>query len=77
MTFSEAIKTGLPLTRENKTWSYINDMTYGARTVGYVMPNTFIAQDFFLSQFKLTREDVLANDWIVQGFGAFDYETVE
>lgn len=67
MTFQAAIRTGLPLTRKGKVWSYLNECSYWAmRNYTYVTPGTFINPEFFLSQFKLTKEDVLAKDWIVK-----------
>lgn len=78
MTFSDAIKSGLPLTRKDKTWCYINYMSFFALSnPTYIYPNTFIDPDFFLSQIKLTKEDIIANDWIVKGFAPTDFETVE
>lgn len=75
MTLIEAIRTGLPLTRLNKSWTYINLMTYGAIMRGTILPNTFIDPQFFLSQIRLDTDDILADDWIVKN--DLKYETVE
>lgn len=76
MTFIEAIKTGLPLTRKDRQWSYLNEYTFAAMTT-HVFPNTLIDSDFLIKHIRLTKEDMLADDWFVQGFTPMDYETVE
>lgn len=81
MTFIEAIKTKRPLTRKDRCWSYTirtNNYFIGSPLRFQVTPNTFIDPDYFLENFSLTPQDILAEDWIVQGvFKQYDYETVE
>lgn len=67
MTFQAAIRTGLPLTRKRKTWIYTNQYSYWAMmNPTAIFPGTFIDAEFFLNQIRLTKEDVLAKDWIVK-----------
>lgn len=67
MTFIEAIKTNKPLTRRNKTWTYIpNSVAFMDFGVVRVVQGTFIDPTFFLEHIILTRRDILANDWIVK-----------
>ncbi len=78
MTFIEAIKSGQPLTRKDKCFSYLNQASwYAMSNPTFVAPNTFIDPNFFLSQFRLSKEDVLANDWIIQEFTEKDYDWIE
>lgn len=74
MNLIDAIKSGLPLRRPNKSFSYINPMSYFAlRNKTMIAPGTWIDPDFFLSQYHLTKEDVLANDWEIK----LEFETEE
>lgn len=78
MTLIAAVMTGKPLTRKDKTWCYINEMSYFAmRNPTYILPNTFIDPVYFFSIIKISREDVLASDWIVQGGVELTYQTLE
>lgn len=67
MTIIEAIQSKLPIRRKDKGFSFINEMNYGAmshRT--YIIPNSWIDPEFFLAQMRLTKEDILADDWEVK-----------
>lgn len=67
MTFIEAIKTGQPLTRRNKSWTFATYMMMGmSKVYTTITPGTFINPNFFLEVVKLTQKDILADDWIVQ-----------
>lgn len=68
MTFIEAIKTCKPLTRRNKSWTYTYTGVYymEMNRTEHTIPGTFIEPTFFLEHIRLTRQDILARDWIVK-----------
>ena len=77
MTFSEAIKTGRPLTRKNYMFLARTNRVFGALRE-MIMPGTFISPEFLLDNVCLKIEDILADDWIVKGMlDDSDYELVE
>lgn len=73
MTFIEAIKTRLPLTRKNKGWHY--KLHYAHIYNAYSSPGTFFEPTCFLENVILTYDDIIAEDWVVKEDIA--YETVE
>lgn len=76
MTFIEAIKTGRPLNRVNKAWKARRSlMTYDIDL--NILPGGFIDSHYFIDSVRLQIEDILADDWIVEGgVTPDDYETV-
>jgi hypothetical protein len=79
MKFVDALQSGQPLTRRDKTWTYLYSGSYLALTNHTtIAPNTFIDSDFLIKHIRLDREDILADDWIVMdSLSDKDYETVE
>lgn len=66
MTLIEAIKTGLPLKRRNKTFFYRATEVWSPSIITYINPKSFINPEFLLSNIILTKKDILANDWLVK-----------
>lgn len=78
MMFIDAIKTNRPLTRPSRAWTYISDYSFIAQVRGQIVPGTLIDPNFLIQHVRLTKEDLLATDWIVQGgINDTDYEFVE
>jgi hypothetical protein len=66
MTFLEAIKTELPLCRKNKSFGYSSTYVFGNDHYTDIVRGTFIDPLFFLEYIILTKEDIMAKDWIVK-----------
>jgi hypothetical protein len=66
MTFIEAIKTKRPLTRIDIIWTIKSDPFYYMPST-FVMRGTFIAPEILLNRIELSIDDILSNDWIVEG----------
>lgn len=64
MTIIEALKTGRPLRRRTKSFSY-NSGIGPFLTTTYMNPKNFIDPIFLLDAVKLTKADLIANDWVV------------
>lgn len=75
MTFIDAIASKKPLTRPDKTW-YSRRTMYFEERVKW-LPGILINPEYFLKWIEYDIEDVLATDWIIQGFQDNDFETVE
>lgn len=65
MTIIEAIKSGKPLRRRNKTFSYVSGSGMGEYRT-YIAPGTPMSPEYLLEVIKLSKEDVLADDWEVE-----------
>jgi hypothetical protein len=65
VTIVEAIKSGKPLRRRNKTFSYVSGSGMGGYRT-YITPGTPMAPEYLLEVIKLTKEDILADDWEVE-----------
>lgn len=73
MTFIEAIRTGLPLTRPHRQFNYRNDTS-----VMHIYPGTFMAPEMILQKLDLESEDILAEDWqVLWPDIQFEMETVK
>lgn len=66
MTIIEAFKTGKPLTRKNRVFSYESTYTNISMPTTHIIPGTFIDPWFLLSTVDLSIEDILAKDWVVK-----------
>lgn len=63
MTLIEALKTNKPIRLSNKSFSYYNSWTMNTT---YIMSETWLDPEWFLSIVNLSKEDILSEEWEIK-----------